>query len=200
DLKPARGNGQGKPGRSTGAKQAQHARPLITQEAQVPAQTSPITSLEEFDEAAYLRANPDVAADLADGKYPSGHFHYVTIGWQEERPLFEIGSEPRSRLIRTLPKLDVPLANRIQLQLTVDATLFSDGGGFMIVGWLDDSELPLDYLKVSASAWHYSFDSSALVRLRRRDVEAATGTSRAYGFGFLAFAFLGDGLDISEGC
>jgi hypothetical protein len=137
---------------------------------------------------------------LADGKYPSGHFHYVTVGWQEERPLFEIGSEPRNRLIRTLPKLDVPLANRIQLQLTVDATLVSDGGGFMIVGWLDDSELPLDYLRVSASGWHYTFDASALVRLRRRDVEAAIGSSRVFGFGFLAFAFLGDGLDISEGC
>jgi GT2 family glycosyltransferase len=200
DLKPARGNGQGGPGRSTSAKQEQHERRLTTQEAQAPSPNSPIPSLEDFDEAAYLRANPDVAAELTDGKYPSGHFHYVTIGWQEERPLFELGCEPRNRLIRTLPKLDVPLANRIQLQLTVDATLFSDGGGFMIVGWLDDSELPLDYLKVSASGWHYTFDSSALVRLRRRDVEAATGTSRAYGFGFLAFAFLGDGLDISEGC
>ncbi len=198
DPKPAHRNGEGKPRRSTGSRQERHA--LSTQEPQVPAQSSPRPSLEEFDEASYLRANPDVAAALADGKYPSGHFHYVTVGWQEERPLFEIGSEPRNRLIRTLPKLDVPLANRIQLQLTVDATLVSDGGGFMIVGWLDDSELPLDYLRVSASGWHYTFDASALIRLRRRDVEAAIGSSRVFGFGFLAFAFLGDGLDISEGC
>jgi GT2 family glycosyltransferase len=166
----------------------------------VPAPGPPMPLLEEFDEAAYLDANPDVAADVAAGKYRSGQFHYVTVGWQEKRPLFQIGCEPRNRLIRTLPKLDVPLADRIQLQLTVDAALFSDGGGFMIVGWLDDSELPLDYLRVSASGWHYTFDASALVRLRRRDVEAAIGSSRTFGFGFLAFAFLGDGLDISEGC
>ena len=175
DLKPAHRNGQGKPRRSTGSRQERDA--LSTQEPQVPAQSSPRPSLEEFDEASYLRANPDVAAALANGKYPSGHFHYVTVGWQEERPLFEIGSEPRNRLIRTLPKLDVPLANRIQLQLTVDATLVSDGGGFMIVGWLDDSELPLDYLRVAAGmALHVR--ASALVRLRRPDVETAIGSSR----------------------
>ena len=153
-----------------------------------------------FDEAAYLAANPDVTAAVTSGEYRSGYFHYLSVGWREKRPLFATGSEPRGRLIRTLPKLAVPLASSIEVQLTVEAVLVSDAGGLLVVGWLDDADVPLDYFRVNAAGWYYTFDLSSVVRFRRRDVEAAIGSSRAHGFGFLAFAFLTDALDVSGGC
>ena len=153
-----------------------------------------------FDEAAYLAANPDVTAAVTSGEYRSGYFHYLSVGWREKRPLFATGSEPRGRLIRTLPKLSVPLASSIEVQLTVEAVLVSNAGGLLVVGWLDDADVPLDYFRVTAAGWYYTFDLSSVVRFRRRDVEAAIGSSRVHGFGFLAFAFLTDGLDVSRGC
>ncbi len=162
--------------------------------------SSVVPAVEEFDEDAYLAANPDVAAAVKNGLYRSGHFHYQTVGWREKRPLFEQGSEPDDRSIRELPELPVRRKEAIQLQLTVEAALLSDAGGLMIVGWLDDSELPLDYFRVSAAGWQYTFHASAIVRLRRRDVEAVTGSSRTFGFGFLVFAFVAGTLDVSAGC
>jgi GT2 family glycosyltransferase len=159
-----------------------------------------IPFLDGFDEAAYLAANPDVTAAVASGEYRSGYFHYLTVGWREKRPLFETGSEPRGRLIRTLPKLAVPVAKSIEAQLTVEAVLVSDAGGLLVVGWLDDTDIPLEYFRVTASGWYYTFDLASVVRFRRRDVEAAIGSSRAHGFGFLAFAFLADRLDVSGDC
>jgi GT2 family glycosyltransferase len=153
-----------------------------------------------FDEAAYLAANPDVTAAVTSGAYRSGYFHYVTVGWREKRPLFEPGSEPRGRLVRTLPKLAVPLASSIEVQLTVEAVLVSEAGGLLVVGWLDDADVPLEYFRVAAAGWYYTFDLSSVVRFRRRDVETALGSSRVHGYGFLAFAFLTDGLDVSGGC
>ena len=40
-----------------------------------------------IDEAAYLAANPDVAKAVAEGKLPSGQFHYWFFGKREKRKL-----------------------------------------------------------------------------------------------------------------
>jgi SAM-dependent methyltransferase len=45
------------------------------------------TSIAEFDEAAYLAANPDVAAAVRAGRVSSGQAHYVHYGADENRPL-----------------------------------------------------------------------------------------------------------------
>ncbi|MGC1296647.1 MAG: hypothetical protein WA869_16545 [Alloacidobacterium sp.] len=175
-------------------------RALGDQPSDAPDLQSSIPFPDGFDEAAYLAANPDVTAAVTSGEYRSGYFHYLSVGWREKRPLFATGSEPRGRLIRTLPKLAVPLASSIEVQLTVEAVLVSDAGGLLVVGWLDDADVPLDYFRVNAAGWYYTFDLSSVVRFRRRDVEAAIGSSRAHGFGFLAFAFLTGALDVSGGC
>jgi hypothetical protein len=39
----------------------------------------------EFDEAAYLELNPDVAAAVQGGAYKSGVEHYLRYGWKEDR-------------------------------------------------------------------------------------------------------------------
>jgi hypothetical protein len=41
--------------------------------------------LEIFDEAFYLRNNPDIAAAVADGHFPSGRHHYENFGFGEGR-------------------------------------------------------------------------------------------------------------------
>jgi GT2 family glycosyltransferase len=176
---------------------------LQTPEDRTPDDHYPLPSVafpDGFDEDAYLAANPDVTAAVASGECRSGYFHYLTVGWREKRPLFETGSEPRGRIIRTLPKLAVPLASSIEVQLTVEAVLVSDAGGLLVVGWLDDSDVPLDYFRVNAAGWYFTFDLASVVRFRRRDVETAIGLSRVHGFGFLAFAFLTETLDVSGGC
>src|SRR4029077_3100279 len=124
-----------------------------------------------FDEAAYLAANPAVTAAVTSGEYRSGYFHYLTVGWREKRPLFATGSEPRSRLIRTLPKLAVPLASSIEVKLSVETILVSDEGGLLVVGWLDDTNVPLDYFRVNTAGWYFTFDLASVVRFRRSDVE-----------------------------
>ena len=42
-------------------------------------------SKNSFDEAGYLKANPDVAAEVRLGKIASGHMHYLGYGYFEGR-------------------------------------------------------------------------------------------------------------------
>ena len=46
-----------------------------------------LTERSRIDEAAYLAANPDVAQAVAEGKLPSGQFHYWFFGKREKRKL-----------------------------------------------------------------------------------------------------------------
>lgn len=39
-----------------------------------------------FDEAAYLAANPDIAAAIANGSFSSGYAHWLLHGYSEDRP------------------------------------------------------------------------------------------------------------------
>lgn len=65
---------------------------------------------ENFDEAAYLRANPDVAAAVKDGSTPSGRAHFEAFGLSERR---KIRLKPdhavrTHKLDRVRPLLSVP--------------------------------------------------------------------------------------------
>lgn len=55
-----------------------------------------------FDEGAYLRANPDVAAAVADGQFPSGYDHFVVFGRKEGRPLAPVPGAGMSRIDKAL--------------------------------------------------------------------------------------------------
>jgi SAM-dependent methyltransferase len=56
-----------------------------------------------FDEAAYLAANPDVAAAVASGAMASGWAHYQAFGEREGRPL---SGGPVDRVERVLATID----------------------------------------------------------------------------------------------
>ena len=52
-----------------------------------PASATSICDLPKFDEAAYLAANPDVAAAVENGEFQSGLQHYLLFGQTENRAL-----------------------------------------------------------------------------------------------------------------
>jgi hypothetical protein len=164
-----------------------------------PEESSLPTTPDWFAEDAYLKAHPDVAAAVARNELRTGYDHYITIGAREHRVLRSPGAEPRGRLLRTGPVPTPDSAKPESGRLCVEAMLVSDAGGIMVVGWIDDTMVPLDYLLVRAVGWQYSFDTHSIVRFRRTDVEASFGSSRTHAFGFIAFAFLGTSCDVPEG-
>jgi SAM-dependent methyltransferase len=58
-----------------------------------------------FDEEEYLRSNPDVAAAVAAGAFPSGWAHFVRFGLSESRPGVADGA---ARAARALAAAKVP--------------------------------------------------------------------------------------------
>ncbi|HEY8288860.1 MAG TPA: hypothetical protein VIG49_06295, partial [Acetobacteraceae bacterium] len=52
-----------------------------------PIRLAEITTDANFDEDAYLRANPDVKAAVENGSCPSGRAHFDAYGRQESRRL-----------------------------------------------------------------------------------------------------------------
>lgn len=75
---------------------------------------------ETFDEAAYLRANPDVAQAVESGQFSSGAEHFEKFGHSEERRLrpstAEISEVKREKLRRIKPLLrtDLPVQETLE--------------------------------------------------------------------------------------
>jgi SAM-dependent methyltransferase len=72
---------------------------------------------DNFDEAAYLAANPDVAADVRPGRWKSGRDHFESCGRKEGRALRfpEAASQTRRdkiERVRPLLRLDMPHVRR----------------------------------------------------------------------------------------
>ena len=155
-----------------------------------------------FDEAAYLRLNADVAAAVAQGRMASGYQHYRLRGWYEKRPLAIPSAEQMDRLVRLIPlgaENDfVGAGQQATTACHVEAVQYSKAGGLTIIGWVNDTSNPLHSIRFVATKWIYIFSASGMSRIRRRDVEAAVGTSASYSYGFFAFVFLESDLEITE--
>jgi len=68
----------------------------------------PITTDENFDEEAYLRANPDVVDAIKKGTLESGRIHYDVFGKNEKRKMYSssiISGAKRRKLERIKPLL-----------------------------------------------------------------------------------------------
>lgn len=93
-----------------------------------------------FDEAAYLRHNPDVAEVIRnEGSFSAWH-HYVLHGWREGRP--GIPSEPNQQVWKLLRRLDsdstIPLpAAHLRKRVHGD----DDPGAFELIGKLVSADL-----------------------------------------------------------
>ncbi len=148
----------------------------------------PPTVPDWFEERAYLEANPDVAAAVAEGELESGYEHYAGIGWQEKRALFIAGSEPSGRLLMAHPTS--PLTSGApEVRCDVDTMLVSVSGGIFVVGWVDDSTAQIEFVRLCGPDWSYIFDAASLLRIRRADVDAALDSGNPHSYGFVAFAF-----------
>ena len=151
-----------------------------------------------FDAEAYLQANPDVALSLAAGEFESAFEHYMRHGRVERRPLSGASREPHNRLIRTTRSAEAVLSGEVRASLEV--LMLSNTGGMLLVGWVDDSVAPLDWITVSGPGWYITFSDSRVARFRRTDVEAALGTTRQHAFGFFCFAHIAESFDTGGMC
>ena len=142
---------------------------------------APIIAPENFDGDAYLDANPDVAYAIKAGEFASVYEHYRLHGAQERRPLRPASYERFEPIVYEYGSTDTATA---ELQASVDVCVVSWLGGIFIVGWMDDSILPVDSVRVVGTDFHIELPARMLIRVRRVDVEGALGRSDRYRYGF----------------
>jgi hypothetical protein len=152
-----------------------------------------------FDVEAYLLANPDVRSSLAAREFESAYHHYVLHGRKEGRPLALDSPDKLNCLVRSRPGSDTP-AVKSEIRFSIEVAMVSPRGGVMVVGWVDDMSMALEWLKLAGESWYFTLAPNHLARFRRTDVESALGAVGVHSFGFFAFAYAGEPLDDSESC
>ncbi len=147
------------------------------------------TMVEEgsFDESGYLRLNPDVAESVARGEFPSGYDHYMRHGFGEGRNVPGTPTEPRNRILRPVVHVVAEVGPTAEIPFIVEAVIATTKGAVFIVGWVDDSTAPLKLLRIGNAKWRVSLDPSAMIRLRRGDVENALNKPIVHRFGYIGF-------------
>ena len=141
----------------------------------------------DFDEEAYLRAYPDVAAAVGRGELESGLQHYQLVGKAErrlDRPHYLTQLNP---LPRAAADAVVNGVLSRSPSVSIEALIVSDTGAVLIVGWTDDRTNPLVAMtlrmgQVARQSW------TRFARLRRADVEASLESAAPYQHGFWVFA------------
>jgi GT2 family glycosyltransferase len=151
-----------------------------------------------FDEASYLRENPDVAAAIARGDVESALKHYLTHGIREGRTAPPSPGEPRQRLIRTAPTGAIPTVQ--PFDQFFETLLVSRGGGVMVIGWIDDEADPIECVRVFGPGWRITFDGEALARVRRPDVETALATMASHPYGYYGIVFADEPVEAGADC
>jgi GT2 family glycosyltransferase len=156
-----------------------------------------LISREIFDEAGYLRLNPDVQKAIELGQVESGYSHYLVHGHAEGRSLPDMPTEVRNVFLVSSSAAPADISN-VHARCAVDALLYSPRGGLMIVGWIDDINHPITCLRIIAPGWRVVLDAARLLRVRRMDVEKALGIGVQCCFGFFGFLYV-DGEGDSSG-
>jgi GT2 family glycosyltransferase len=145
---------------------------------------------ENRHEANYLHVDVDPAEALRRSEAAAGYEHHLALGSRQGRALHSPPTGPRNRRVPTGPWLGsgVPVATTIRH--SIECLILSAGGGLMIVGWVDDSNDPIDCLQIHGGGWKVLVDADHLIRLRRRDVEGELGGARQHAYGFFGFLSL----------
>jgi GT2 family glycosyltransferase len=152
-----------------------------------------------FDEAAYLKVNPDVAFAIARGDVGSGYLHYLQHGLREGRSVPVSADEPRNHMIPIAPTGMADAQNR-EIAQFFEAVYMSRDGGVLIVGWIDDSTDPLDYVRLSGYGWRLTVSGDSLGRVRRVDVEQTRGSGMMHPYGYYGFVFGGEPVSAGGPC
>jgi GT2 family glycosyltransferase len=142
---------------------------------------------EVFDEAGYLRLNPDVRRAVELGQIESGYAHYFWHGRAEGRPLPDSPREARNVMLLSTGDSGRLAVFPKEARCSLEALLISPQVGLMIVGWIDDVAHPLSCIRIIGPDWRVVIDASHLSRVRREDVEKALGNRRPHTFGFIGF-------------
>jgi len=149
-----------------------------------------------FDEAGYLRLNPDVAESIARGDVASGYQHFVLYGFREGRTLPGTPMEPRNLLVRPQQRSgEADLGLTSEIPFACEALIVSATGAIMLLGWVDDSGSPLKLIRIVNPHWRVVLDTTSLARIRRGDVESALGKPIVHRFGFIAFLYTDETIE-----
>ncbi len=150
---------------------------------------------ESFDEAGYVRLNPDVRRAIAIGQVASGYSHYLLYGRSEGRALPDTPREARNVMLAA--PHDAARADVFpkEARCSIDALIIAPKGGLMIVGWIDDVSQPLSCIRIMGPDWRVVIYAARVVRVRRMDVENAIGGRRLHAFGFIGFLHFDRGGD-----
>jgi GT2 family glycosyltransferase len=141
----------------------------------------------EFDEAAYLRAFPDVAEAIDRGDLTSGLEHYLRAGRGERRLLrpeyFRQMAQIRAAAAVAVPTVAQPAKSAVPAA-SIDAFVVAESGAVFVVGWVDDQHNPLVAVSLGPErrAW------TLFPRLRRQDVEVSLQGNSRFHYGFWLFA------------
>lgn len=152
---------------------------------------APASAEDGFDEAIYLRLNPDVRQALAAGAIGSAREHFEHHGRAEGRPYKLIDKAHRNRVILAG---NAEAAARTKRAGAIESVRISETGGIFVIGWADDAADPLDSIDLYCGGWSVCFDAAALARSRRIDVESALGNVARHPHGFWGFLFAGRAL------
>ena len=149
-----------------------------------------------FDEAGYLRLNPDVREAIELGQLESGYAHYVLHGHAERRPVSYMPTETRNVMLTSVATAQPGVAP-MRARCSIDALLVAAGAGLMIVGWIDDVTHPLSCIRIISPGWRVVMDASRFVRTRRMDVEEVIGSRAPHELGFFGFLQFEHGGDVT---
>lgn len=127
----------------------------------------------EFDEQAYLLANPDVAEAIVRGEFPGALYHYRLHGAKEGRP--------------RKASLPPPAKQAVNVPCNIEAVVLSTTGALFVIGWVDDRTSSIESLGIGLGGRIVRIADEQVVRCRRRDVEQALGFEGNRHFGFIAF-------------
>lgn len=162
--------------------------PRKTDDPPLPVAGAAVQGGDLFNEALYLRLNPDVQQAVAAGTFRSGREHYERFGRAEGRPTLAPANLVRDRVMITADpdrlgeKPRAPAGN-------IDHIKISPAGGIYVIGWVNDAQDRLESVDLYFSAWSISFSAANLARVRRPDAEASIGLLTPYSCGFWGFLY-----------
>ena len=167
---------------------------------------------DEFDEQAYLRQHPEVAAAISEGHLPNALFHFRVFS-TKPRPAAATAqramspqqngaaaAQPEAVRPRAAnqPVVQEPTQPREPVRLpsknfgpgSVDAVVISQTGAMFVIGWAADREAPLQRISVQIEdGSRREWPGAQLIRFRRTDAEKALGLGPTHGLGFCGLLF-----------
>ncbi len=150
---------------------------------------------ESFDEAGYLRLNPDVRRAIELGHIESAYSHYLLYGRIEGRALPDTPREARNTMLVAPHDAAHAEVFAREARCAIEALIIAPTGGLMIVGWIDDASQPLDCIRIIGPDWRVVMDATRIARVRRSDVEKSLVGHGLYAFGFVGFLHFDQGGD-----